>query len=486
MWSRVVLCVAIAASAFWGCAKTRPAAVGGPGCFLSPPPSGPDKGAIVVQLGQAVEAAHAPVATNDSETIVFRQLYETLTEIDCDGTLRGRLAERWDSDAEGRTWTITLEPRRYWDGSALRAEDVLVSWRTAALRATSTRAPWCWIDPSNVTAIDSRHLEIRLRDPMPALPRVLSHSALGVASVRPGQTWPVGTGAFHVAQTRSGLVQCQSNPYASPSITDRSPQIAFQPRPGSDPRDLDVGEPVVRRVWSRKAISFLATRGLQVQRLPWSLRYVVLFPDPLSIPLDRADLAALVAESEAEPCDDLGWSDLPCGALSLPRADSVTVRVAPDLVEPVVMVLASDRDGTRIAERIASRASPPAGDAVAVRAVEPLPFYGALSAGRALAFVLAVPLELEATCLAPSDLVAIAPWLLDGWEHAQRLAHPSGGDELEPTELEQFLLESGHVLPVLRTGASLVSREGLAGVRIDGSGTPRFRRAGWEKGTALP
>jgi hypothetical protein len=482
MWAgRLVPAIALAAGI--GCARTRSTPTAAD-CFLSAPPSGPpEAGEIIVQLADAVEPIHAPMPGNDAEAILFRNLYETLTEIDCDGELRGRLADRWDSDAEKRTWTITLEPRRFWDGSAMRSEDVLFSWRTSALRAATARAPWCWIDPSRVIAIDSRRIQISLDDPMPDLPRLLAHSALGVASTRPGEAWPVGTGTFRVAQSRGDLVQCEPNEYASPVVSaDRSARIAFQPRPGSDPRDLDMAAPFVRRVWNRKAVSFLATRGMQVQRLPWSRRYVVLLADPLSLSLDRVDIAAVVAESEAEPCTDLGWSGLPCGPLALPwSALPERGGEVPLPPEAVVMALADDPDATRIAERIASRASAALGKPIATRPVGPLPFEAALSAGRALVFVIAIPLELEATCAAPSDLVIRAPWLLDGWDPGRLHAGVA-----EPGELERFLIESGAVVPVLRVGASIVSRPGLAGIRIDGAALPHFQRAGWIRGAALP
>ena len=40
-------------------------------------------------------AQHAPVPRNDSERLVFRQLYATLLRIDCTGAVRAGLAERW-------------------------------------------------------------------------------------------------------------------------------------------------------------------------------------------------------------------------------------------------------------------------------------------------------------------------------------------------------------------------------------------------------
>ena len=58
------------------------------------------------------------------------QLYETLTAVDPDLVIRPALAESWSIGDEGRTVTFTLRPDlRFSDGSALRAEDVVRSWR---------------------------------------------------------------------------------------------------------------------------------------------------------------------------------------------------------------------------------------------------------------------------------------------------------------------------------------------------------------------
>jgi hypothetical protein len=145
------------------------------------------------------------------------------------------------------------------------------------------------------------------------------------------------------------------------------------------------------------------------------------------------------------------------------------------------MALADDPDAVRIAERVASRASAALGKPIVVKPVGQLPFEAALSAARALVFVIAIPLELEATCGAPADLVMRAPWLLDGWDPERFQAGVA-----EPVELERFLIESRAVVPVLRVGASMVSRPGLTGIRLDAAAFPHFRRAGWKRGAALP
>ncbi len=58
------------------------------------------------------------------------QLYETLTAVDTSLAIRPALAESWTVTDEGRKVTFTLRPGlAFSDGSPLRAEDVVHSWR---------------------------------------------------------------------------------------------------------------------------------------------------------------------------------------------------------------------------------------------------------------------------------------------------------------------------------------------------------------------
>ncbi len=47
---------------------------------------------VTVGLHQRVDASHAPHPSNDSERLVFRQLYETLVSVDCMGRPEAGLA----------------------------------------------------------------------------------------------------------------------------------------------------------------------------------------------------------------------------------------------------------------------------------------------------------------------------------------------------------------------------------------------------------
>ncbi|MEM8576521.1 MAG: peptide ABC transporter substrate-binding protein [Pseudomonadota bacterium] len=77
------------------------------------------------QRGGRLRAALSAVAGEgwaDAAPSLFRQIarhavHEGLTEIAADGTLRGNLAEVWDSPDQGRTWHFTLRAARWHDGS---------------------------------------------------------------------------------------------------------------------------------------------------------------------------------------------------------------------------------------------------------------------------------------------------------------------------------------------------------------------------------
>ncbi|MCR8549584.1 ABC transporter substrate-binding protein [Salipiger sp. P9] len=57
-------------------------------------------------------------------------VFDTLTEVAADGSLRGELATGWDASADARVWTVTLrEGVRFHNGKPFSAEDVIASLR---------------------------------------------------------------------------------------------------------------------------------------------------------------------------------------------------------------------------------------------------------------------------------------------------------------------------------------------------------------------
>src|SRR5436309_12674553 len=69
--------------------------------------AGPGERIATVALGEKVDPADAPHPTNDSERVLFRQLYETLVRVDCEGRARPGLAASWRLDTSG-AWIVTL------------------------------------------------------------------------------------------------------------------------------------------------------------------------------------------------------------------------------------------------------------------------------------------------------------------------------------------------------------------------------------------
>src|SRR5215471_3253764 len=69
---------------------------------------GPGEPVSLIGLTDAVSPTHAPIPTNDSERLLFRQVYETLVQTDCDSTVRPGLAASWQLDGIGASWIMTM------------------------------------------------------------------------------------------------------------------------------------------------------------------------------------------------------------------------------------------------------------------------------------------------------------------------------------------------------------------------------------------
>ena len=103
-------------------------------------------------------------------------VFETLTEVAADGTLRGELATAWSSSADARVWVFDLRNSvTFHDGAPLTAVDVVHS--LSAL--------------GDVRALGRNRVEITLAEPDPAFPFTLSNAA---NIIRPAHNSGAGTG----------------------------------------------------------------------------------------------------------------------------------------------------------------------------------------------------------------------------------------------------------------------------------------------------
>src|SRR5688500_15250694 len=145
-----------------------------------------------VALGDRIDSSNAPRPSNDSERLLFRQLYETLVRVDCNGRAAPGLAASWRLDADGRTWIVTLrESARFSDGTPVTAADVRASWTRDGmgdeLRPHVSRLV------QSIAAVGGRALAITLRSHRVDVPMALAHPDLAIARSVADSPWPLGT-----------------------------------------------------------------------------------------------------------------------------------------------------------------------------------------------------------------------------------------------------------------------------------------------------
>lgn len=191
-------------------------------------------------LNRAVDAGgmrsiDPSISTDVPAAHVLDDLFEGLTRIGQDGEPQPGVAERWETSADGRTWTFHLRSARWSNGEPIRAADFVYAWRRTvdprtasdyaeslapvrnALDIAAGKLP---VTALGISAPDDRTVRVELNAPTPFLLSLLTKSfalpqyepayrAHGDDWVRPG--FIVSNGAFtlqeHVIGGRVTLVK---------------------------------------------------------------------------------------------------------------------------------------------------------------------------------------------------------------------------------------------------------------------------------------
>jgi len=298
-------------------------------CGLFPGQTESPEAISSVGLNERVDPVHAPHPTNESERLLFRQLYETLVRVDCEGHAVPDLAESWGLNANGDAWLVRLRPNaRFSDNTPVKATDVVSSWMMdngTELRPEASRLV------RSISAVDDRTLEIALQSRRVDAVLALAHTDLAIAKPISGSQWPIGTRPARMDTTGSSVITLVR-------LSGNS-TVRFLVAPGRDSRDLlDRGVDLLL-TRDPRTLDYAATLPqFQTAALPWQRTRVLLTPSRVraapSLSADeRRNLAQDAVRGEARGAEGPYWweslSDCEIAASPAP-APSATVRIVYD------------------------------------------------------------------------------------------------------------------------------------------------------------
>ncbi|MGH7568431.1 MAG: ABC transporter substrate-binding protein [Gemmatimonadales bacterium] len=348
---------------------------------------------VTVTLAEPVDPSRAPVPSSASEALVFRHLYEGLARVDCEGRVLTALAESWQADDEGRRWTFILRPgASFWDGSPVRAEDVVAAWSARSSAAGPLQF--------QVVVTDARTLVVTFARPDAAAPRRFGDPALAVTKPASEAAWPLGTGPYQIVSAGESIT-------AAPVPGVHGPLLVLRSASAADPRDLlDAGTDALLTD-DPAVLDYAAPRPALVSLpLPWSGTYALVTSreTALAAAESRDALARDAVRGEARGAQPPFWwtedglrscsagpatavSDAAAGASRIvyPRGD----RLARDLAGRLVALAAAGR---------LWRSPPPATPRVAAVGLATREFDEALARGDELGYVLALPRQVYDPC----------------------------------------------------------------------------------------
>jgi ABC-type transport system substrate-binding protein/serine/threonine protein kinase len=219
----------------------------------------PRGGTLVVAVANPIAATEPGLYETNEEQEALANVYEPLVTTDPQGNLAPALSEKWSLEEDGLAVRLHLRPGVVFsDGAPLTAAAVKASLERSirlsrdqmpaafvAIRGASEYVAGKKLDVSGITALSDREIVIRLSDPLPIFPSLLTdpRTAIVAASATRPDGSPLGTGPFQVALHTPDLVVLERNPRHAkePARVDRiefrasltAPAIAEGIRSGS-------------------------------------------------------------------------------------------------------------------------------------------------------------------------------------------------------------------------------------------------------------
>ncbi|MHC6227447.1 ABC transporter substrate-binding protein [Pseudomonas sp. X10] len=159
-----------------------------------------------------------PGSWTDTFTFVgFSAVYNTLSEIDVDGSAIPELAEHWESSPDARVWTFRLRKGvNFHDGKPLTAEDVVLSIQHHLGERSTSAAKTVLGDVAEVRAQGDDTVVFELHSGNADFAYVVADYHLVILPTRDGKAdWQagVGTGGYHLKSFEPGVrMELERNP----------------------------------------------------------------------------------------------------------------------------------------------------------------------------------------------------------------------------------------------------------------------------------
>jgi hypothetical protein len=327
-------------------------------CGLSPGQRGSTEDIALVGLTERVDPAHAPRPSNESERLLFRQLYETLIRVDCEGNAVAGLASAWrqvPGDAGLSVWVVTLRQNaRFSDDTPVTATDVVSSWtRGGAARGNAGELrPEVRRIVDAIEVLDERTLKVSLHGSRAGSVLGLAHTDLAIAAVVPGSPWPLGT--------RGARIDPGSSPVITMTRISENSSVRFLVATGGDGRDLlDRGVDVLL-TRAPRTLAYAATLPQFIAApLAWQRTHVLLTPGGRKSPSfseqGRRVLAGDAVRGEARGAEGPFWWE----SLSDCQMDIVLDQPQPPSTAARIIYDADDAASRELAERFVGIGSYP-------------------------------------------------------------------------------------------------------------------------------
>jgi ABC-type transport system substrate-binding protein len=178
----------------------------------------PSGGTLVVALADPVAASEPSAIRIIEEEEVLANVFETLVVTDSEGRVAPALCEGWEAGEGGRSFLLKIRPDvRFQDGHPLSPADVKASFERsietgkgeppaaafAALQGVQEYVDGTASEVTGLVVRSDHELEVRLAEPLPIYPALLSHQRTAVVRVPPATDGtaaaPVGTGPFRMS-----------------------------------------------------------------------------------------------------------------------------------------------------------------------------------------------------------------------------------------------------------------------------------------------